>query len=100
MWKHRKMKSLKHKKSPGSGGWSLTFICFSAASKERCFSAPSLWQQQLSQHRKHDHWRECRLEKKKKKNDDTGVMNYTKGVRSFATLNIIKACINYGYEAL
>lgn len=27
-------------------------------------------------------------------------MNYTKGVRSFATLNIIKACINYGYEAL
>lgn len=38
--------------------------------------------------------------KKKKKNDDTGVMNYTKGVRGFATLNIIKACINYGYEAL
>lgn len=26
-------------------------------------------------------------------------MNYTKGVGSFATLNIIKAFINYCYEA-
>lgn len=48
---------------------------------------------------KHERWRECRLEKTQK-NDNTGVMNYTKAVGSFATLNIIKAFINYGYEAL
>ncbi|XP_047185277.1 uncharacterized protein LOC118314520 isoform X3 [Scophthalmus maximus] len=47
--------------------------------------------------RKHERCRESRLEKKK--NDDTEVMNYTKGVGSFATLNIIKAFINYCYEA-
>lgn len=94
----KKMKSLKHEKTTGSGERSLTFICFSAASKERCFSASSLRQQQLSRHRKKTkkkkkHWRECSLEKKK--NGDTGVMNYTKVVRGFATLNIIKNCINY-----
>lgn len=48
----KKMKSLKHEKTTGSGERSLTFICFSAASKERCFSASSLRQQQLSRHRK------------------------------------------------
>lgn len=37
---------------------------------------------------------------KKKKNDCTAVIIYTKGVRSFATLNIIKVCINYSCEAL
>lgn len=37
---------------------------------------------------------------KEKKNDYTAVIIYTKGVRSFATLNIIKVCINYSCEAL